>query len=414
VLLLTDRDLSDSLGAEVELRALGTPSSNVGIVNASRSRGVDDEGAPGERVFLTVANASDRTQRRDLRITVGDSELARQELELAADARQHLSFLLPLGAPALLAELEHDQLELDDQAWLAPLAPRTLALASELPASELHLLGLSQAPGDLERWLALVPESFEASTPSLAHLAIGDGTHGVDERRWELSLVARGSERSDLIGPFLADKRHPLLAGLTLEGIVWSIEPELVLPGAPLVSAGNTPVLTEERVDGGRRFHLNLDPQRSSLQRSPDWPILLSNLAQLRRRELPGPERTNLALGEPLVLRGEAGVQDYVLIGPEGERAIQATGTLVIDELDLPGLYQLEQDGMQVASFGVSFLDAAESDLRRLATAQRASDAKAGQLAAGASGLQLALLAMALVAWALDWLVLRPRRGSSA
>jgi len=414
VLLLTDRDLSDSLGAEVELRALGTPSSNVGIVNASRSRGEDDDGAPGERVFLTVSNASDRTQRRLLRITVGGDELARQQLELAADARQHLSFLLPLGAPALLAELEHDQLELDDEAWLAPLAPRTLALSSELPTSELRMLGLSQEPGDLERWLALVPESLEASGPSLAHLAIGDGTRGVDERRWELSLVARGSERSDLIGPFLADKRHPLLAGLTLEGIVWSIQPDLVLPGAPLVSAGNTPILTEERINGGRRFHLNLDPERSSLQRSPDWPILLNNLAQLRRRELPGPERTNLALGEALVLRGEAGVQEYVLIGPEDERVIEAAGTLVIDELDAPGLYQLEQGGTPIASFGVSFLDAAESDLRQLATERRASDAKAGQLAAGASGLQLALLAIALVAWALDWFVLRPRRRRTA
>ena len=414
VFLWTDRDLSDSVGAEVELRAVGAPLENVGVVHASRTPGENAAGEPVERVFLTVQNASERPAARELVLELGGAPFAQQRLEFAPEARRHLSFELERGAPSLVVHLEPDALQLDDQAYLAPLAPRTVALAAELGADELRLLGLSQAPGDIERWLQLVPESVAAAPPSLAHLALGDGTRAVDERRWELALVAEGSERSDLIGPFLGDKRHPLLAGLTLEGIVWSIEPGRALPGAPLVSAGNTPILSEERTNGGRRYHLNLDPARSSLQRSPDWPILLANLAEMRRRALPGPDRSNLALGEALTVRGLRGSEALVLRGPEGEEELAPAQTLVIEQLELPGEYELLADDQLLARFGVSLLDGAESDLRELSQLVRASDAKSAALEAGASGWQLVLLGLALACWAADWFVLRARKREAA
>ena len=106
-------------------------------------------------------------------------------------------------------------------------------------------------------------------------------------------------ERNDWIGPFLIEKRHPLLSGVTLEGVIWSASPTFARSGSPLVSAGNRPLLVEEREDGRRVFHANIDPLRSTLVRSPDWPILLANLAEMARDELPGPDRTSLATGEP-------------------------------------------------------------------------------------------------------------------
>ncbi|MEQ1893803.1 MAG: hypothetical protein ABL998_14770, partial [Planctomycetota bacterium] len=224
------------------------------------------------------------------------------------------------------------------------------------------------------------------------------------------------SERRDLIGPFLADRTSALLEGTTLEGSVWSVDPALVLPGAPVVSAGNDPILSEERLGTRTDWHLNLDPARSSLQRSPDWPILLVNLAERRREALPGPARTNLGVGERFVYRpGDelAGAVhgerlDYELTGPlatplETTRVVPALEEVVLDGLEEPGLYRLAFAGRPVAELAVHFSDAAESDLRDALPGVRAPELASAALAAELSGVELALLMLVLVLVALDW-----------
>jgi hypothetical protein len=216
---------------------------------------------------------------------------------------------------------------------------------------------------------------------------------------------------------------------------VWSSDPALALSGAPLVSAGNQPLLTEERRGARIAWHLNLDPARSSLQRTPDWPILLANMAELRRAALPGPERTSLAVGERLVYRpgGElAGVVAsdeplrYVLDGPldslldspfnsmsppaasaaRAQREIPALEQVLVDGLEEPGLYRLLFRGAAVAEVAVSFMDAAESDLRDARPGKRPAELESGRMDAELEWVELALVAAALALALLDWRVL--------
>src|SRR5439155_11416259 len=69
------------------------------------------------------------------------------------------------------------------------------------------------------------------------------------------------------------------------------------------ISAGSTSLLS--RLNGTRTtaFLLNIDLERSNLGESPDWPILLSNLIELRRDDLPGLRRWNYHLGEDVRFR---------------------------------------------------------------------------------------------------------------
>ena len=94
-------------------------------------------------------------------------------------------------------------------------------------------------------------------------------------------------------------------------------------PGLPLVLAGERALLSEESSAGGTRITLNLDPKRSNLPTSPDWPIFISNLMEHVRARLPGPAAVNVRLGELLLFRnpdGPEAVASLVLVDPRGQR----------------------------------------------------------------------------------------------
>ncbi|MBM3990377.1 MAG: VWA domain-containing protein [Planctomycetes bacterium] len=420
VLVVSDQFEPEAFPASVELVSVGEPLDNWALVHAVRSREARATGGVVEKVFLSVASFARAPRRLPISVRAGGAEIARQEVSLGARERAHLSFEVPAGVGALEVLLPTDGLECDNVALLVPPSARTLALHSELPESDLRALGLAD-PGEpnIARWTALVPHSTAAGDLAGAHLVLARGVQS-GPASWTLSFEPQGESRRDLIGPFLVERGHPLLAGVTLEGLVWSIDPQLVLPGVPLVSAGNQAILTEERSGARVLWRINLDPARSSLQRSPDWPILLANLAELRRAELPGAVRPNLHIGESvryrpgaeLVRAGGEELARYELEGPLGasastKREVAALEEVVVDGLEEPGLYRLSHQGRPVADFALSYVDAAESDLSTALPGARAAEGGSAELDTGLSGAELALVALAALALLLDWWFLR-------
>ena len=408
VTLLTDQFAPEGLPPEVSVVALGSALENLAITRATRLRG-GEEGPGRERILITVANFAPRSRLAQVVLETQEEVLATKELELEAGDRQHFRFEVPVGTPALVARLEGDRFPIDDTALLLPPPPRTLALAAQLDEDEHRHLGLRSAGSadPIDRWLSLISESSAATELEGADVAIAHEVVG-GPATWCLTLEADGSERLDLLGPFLVEKRHPLLAGVTLDGVVWSSCEGLVLAGTPLISAGNLPLLTEERVEDRLVFHLNIDWRRSSLHRSPDWPILLDNLAELRRRELEGPRQVNLAAGEVFYYKGR-GPADYVLRGPDGERELRALDTLAVEDLEAIGAYDLLRDGESVSRFAVHFGDDAESNLQRLSAGERLSAIELAEERAGSSWVVQLLAVGAMLALLLDWFFLRPR-----
>ena len=232
---------------------------------------------------------------------------------------------------------------------------------------------------------------------------------------------------SHLTGPFLVDPVHPLLRGVTLDGVVWSMDESATDTAAEnsvtLVFAGETPLVTETLdPNGARHWRLHMDPELSNLGRSADWPILLANAAEERRSTLPGPVATSLSLGERFQWRG-APDGPMELVSPDGKaHPLKRTNNIdvVTPRLDQVGLWSLRKtSGDLLQTFGVSLASAGESDLStRSAQVQPALDPsqldRATKRGAGDSWVEAALMLAALALLALNWWVLRERMPAQA
>jgi hypothetical protein len=277
-----------------------------------------------------------------------------------------------------------------------------------LPDVDTHALAVDRA-------LASIDGVLREADPRQAQLVLSAQPGALAAGRVELVVTgaAASGPGTSFVGPFLLDRRHPLLAGLTFEGVVWTTGANMA-PGLPLVLAGARPLVGCEDVGEALRLTLDLDPARSNLAASPDWPILLSNLVDAARARRPGLSASNVRVGEEILWRRQAGVAadaTHELVGPDGSRQV-AHGVGVLGWVATrPGLYRVEVDGQPGGEVAVRFDDAAESDLTRLGTTTRAARATPGGSASEAAAggrLEATVLALLILAAVLgDWTVLR-------
>ena len=152
--------------------------------------------------------------------------------------------------------------------------------------------------------------------------------------------------------------------------MVWAAAAVTNSPGdTPVLLAGNTPLLsTREDALGRRHLTLNLNPGLSTLQNTPDWPILFWNLLSWRISEMPGLKESNARLGAEVILKttGEA----VTVTQPDGEKkSFPKTGGELALATPTPGIYSVTM-GAVTNQFSVNALAADESDLSACATGQ--------------------------------------------
>jgi hypothetical protein len=163
------------------------------------------------------------------------------------------------------------------------------------------------------------------------------------------------------------EKQHPLLEGVALAGVVWTGAAPVGAAAYPLVSAGDQPLIA---LMGGRNGRpedgilFDLDLERTNLIRAPDWPILVSNLVEWRRANLPGPERWNYRIGEWVRIR----------LGrdPKGplrfrigaiERNLTSGRVIEFIAPGTGGLLEVLEGSDVIYALGVNFLDDQQSNL---------------------------------------------------
>lgn len=419
VIVITNHYQPDSFPAQVELVSHGKPAPNFALVHASRTR------APGaragaalsaERIFLSVANWGPLEATTTLKLSRAGQVLEQRSLTIPARDRASVAFDLPQSAPLVEATLDEDALAIDNLVRLPPAPPRSLALFSDLGLELRARLGLSdpsRGEDNLERWSAIVPDSRIVARAEDAHLAISEAPVGSGATACLVIEDSKDTVR-DFVGPFLMEKRDPALEGVLLDGVIWSAPQEPALAGAPLISAGSEVLFSEDREAGRAVWRLKLDGTRATLARSPDWPILLSNLAEQRRAQLPGFSRSSVQVGESVVYRAGAELAQavstqvvYVLSAPDGStREFVPRSELWIDAVEDPGIYSLALDGAKLGEFAVSFVDGRESDLATLSNGHRPSSVAADAPELEFAWIELALALLALGFLLVDYLVL--------
>ena len=346
-------------------RAFGRAIANVAFVNVVRSAAGGGEGTDG--CLAEVANFSPRPATVRLEVVVGTGGAAvTQEIALAAGELGRMRFKVPAQAKAELrlspSGLTTEALDLDDRAVLLPTIGRSVRVRLELGDEELR---------------ELIGEAVKASGRAILsgnrpEVVIRDSGQGGEEATgsWSLQVVA-GDPAVPYLGPFVLDRAHPLASGLSLGGVIWGVaEPggdaEKLDAGRPVITAGDVALLRDrEMVDGRHRLTLYWSHTLSTLQRTPNWPVLWLNLLEWRARSIPGVRESNLRLGSWAAVGLVAGAEVADLELPDGTvRRLQTRGESLRLRAEEVGIHRLRHGG-RTDQWAVNALAAEESDLRQ-------------------------------------------------
>jgi hypothetical protein len=357
ILVLSDHQPTDpeSLGTRVRWLAFGRPAANLAITRAARSSGED-----GDRCLLEITNLADRPAQVPVAITPVPAT-ADLQLELAPGQSRRLVFSVAAGTDLVECRLPDDRLGIDNHCLLLPHRRRKVQVTNEIRDPRLHDLVLRAAA-------ATGATMVSRGEPDLVLSDRGRRSPQGDE--WVVRLLAE-PDAAAYVGPFVLQRRHPLTAGLSLEGVVWGAGRGTALPGEPVVTAGNLALISDTSDRQGRHtIRLRWRPELSTLQLTPDWPILIANLISWRRQALPGPERSNLRLGETVAIHAPAAVERLQVLASDG----QSFTAPVVDRRamlapDQPGLWQLRA-GARTYQLAVNATSPQESELRGAAAGE--------------------------------------------
>jgi hypothetical protein len=397
-LVVTDhapqQDLNDSL---LQWWSFGSSQPNFAFVNAARTLR-DDE----DRVLLEIANLSSSPGSTTLSVEAGESNNP-QSIALGAGETRRVILTLKPGAPTLKARLSDDALLVDNEVTLLAESGRNVRV--DLRARDAAVRAM------IEKAVASSPNvSLSANNPELVitdEVKDGTGANIEDAEAWTLQII-RENDAASFLGPFVIDRSHPLAEGLSLGGVIWGAGKSRQLPGTPVVNAGDVPLLTDVERAGTHELRLRLRPDLSTLQESPNWPILIWNLINWRAQAAPGLRQKNLRLGGDAALTVELGVESVNVVDPHRlTRRFAARDKSVSIRADVAGVYEISANQNRY-SFAANALQREESDLTQSSSGHWGNWADSTALQWEYRSVAWVLLLLALGALAVHaWLIAR-------
>ena len=419
MLFLTDTlPLRASLPANLEVVAVGRKTANVAI-NAARWT-FDQTTGKGE-IYIRLQNTSPTPLTGVLKGQLATRQAVfEQKVTLNSQQAAPFTFTVPGGLQRVDVEFlcAEDGLPIDNRVTLIEPHLRSVKVAVNLPEGAAKRL--------FSRVLKVLPEvTLTNAEQAQLQIAPAATSPPAKPQTWFLGVgplkpeAADRKAAKDLAGPFLLEKRHALLEGITLGGVVWGGVQPLSGQYIPLISTGSNTLLAQLRGLSTTGFVMNLDFTRTNLPESPDWPVLMNNLLEMRRDALPGLRRWNYRLGEVVRLRlyeGEDPRPDapVVLKSGAGTRTLTRESVLEISGLDQTAIYELTEGTESLGQFAVNFFDATESNLQTLSTGEIKPQLELNDpgILIDNSFSWLLWLATAIILGFIvaDWYVLKPQR----
>jgi Ca-activated chloride channel homolog len=366
LMVLTDEPPSIAKEANVEKAAegvvwvsVGECLPNIGITGAQRT--ISQQQGKGA-VSLALSNFSSSHSRRRLTIAAEGKEVSSQDIDLPPGASS-LNLPLPPGLPAVKVSISDDALRRDNEVTLIEPLPQEVGV-------EIHLAE-GRGRQALLKALRAISGVLVAEHGHLAFVKATDLDRPSPPGVWRVgfghppaTLAAPGEPR-DYIGPFVPEKRDALMDGVMLGGVVWTGAAPLIAGLHPLVSAGDRSLiaLSGRYPEDGILFNIDLD--RTNLIRAPDWPILISNIVEMRRKSLPGPERWNYRIGEWIRVRLDHEPKSALKFRCGNIEHTLPAGRSIEFVAPAPGgRVQVMEGDSVLFELGVNFLDENESNLQ--------------------------------------------------
>lgn len=398
ILVLTDRAPAEGLpdGSRLRWQAAGRPLENVALTYADRTWG-----AGGVETLLVEVTGFGLTRRKAevavRALGAGGGPLAVKAVELAEGLPARVRVELPAGAGDVEVALPEDALPADGRVRLVAQRPRPVAV--EVRVADERLAACARRAAE-----ASGRAVFGAAQPQLVFADAA--AEAADAPFWQVVFGrAEGGVRL-AGGPFLADRSHPFLEGVGLEGLVWTVGTN-VLSGRGLAFAGSVPLLTLEASSRQPpRVRVLADTAGATFLRSAAWPVFVWNVLAACAEAQPGPSARNLRVGERAVFAVPKGESRAVFETPSGVRELPARGGRVAWSPTETGLYRMRGCGPDEGRFAVNLFAAEEADLRGCASGVWGGAEVGGGLArsyrslawaAGAGALVLALAHQSLL-----------------
>ncbi|MHB1425891.1 MAG: BatA domain-containing protein [Gemmataceae bacterium] len=353
LLVLSDREPPTELPkGRVQWWSFGQGRGNIAIVNAART-----PHESGERCLLEIANFSDIAEETTLVLETGEPPKESQRSTLNLPPRETRRVILTLAdkTPMLSARIDDDDLTIDNRVSLLPSAAHPARTMVRIKDETLRQL--------IEK--ALRASRHAEMVEKEPDIVFSDGAEMAKDAgdAWVVRLLAE-RDAVPYAGPFVLDRNHPLTEGLSLQDVIWGAGKEQAIPGAPVILAGNVPLLADvETRTNGHELRLRLRPDLSTFPDAPGWPILMWNLLQWRASVKPGLHRVNYRLGEQVAMTFAAPRPSVAVIRPDGTRqTMPVQERRLVVRPDEVGVWSIEADE-ESASFAVNALSADESDL---------------------------------------------------
>ncbi|QNN21244.1 hypothetical protein HED60_02830 [Planctomycetales bacterium ZRK34] len=350
VLVITDHEPAiKPEGGRIQWWAYGRDRPNVAIVNATRSNEGDRD-----RLLIELANFAAQPVRVPLKISHDGTTLQQQTVNLAERQTRSIFVDVPTQTPVLTVRLGDDELTVDNHVDLAPVQTPPVRV------------GLAINDASVQQYVQRAIEATDRAALVTAgeQLLITDRTAATNApHRWVIHLQ-RDEPAQAYLGPFVIDRAHPLSEGLSLSGVIWAAGESQSLPGRPIITAGNITLLSDVEYPSGRHdVHLRLRAELSSMQNSPNWPILWWNMIAWRAEHMPGPRRVNVRVGETVVVNLPQNIETVRVMNPVGEAIdLAVTDHKVSMPADAAGRYEIAA-GSDTYALQANVLDREESDL---------------------------------------------------
>ncbi len=202
-------------------------------------------------------------------------------------------------------------------------------------------------------------------------LVISDrGDRSPEHDEWLVRLINE-PDAVPYAGPFVLNRSHPLTEGLDLRGTVWAAGRSSGMPGQTLIAAGNVVLLSDAADSIGRHtVRLRWHPERSTVQLTPDWPVLIANVVSWRQSGLPGAERSSCRLGESVRVVLGHDLTSVQVRRPDGSSTRrEVVNRQLVLEPDEPGLWTVTHpDSKMLVPIAVQAIAPDESRLSAAVT----------------------------------------------
>jgi len=366
ILVITDHapeNLSENQ-AHIKWWAFGEKQPNVGFVNAKRIRREKHD-----RYFLEAANYSDKIIQTEISVGLGSkSGIQRKSLRLRPHEIKQLIFDLAAGNEVFHARIKKDVLRADNEVFLVSQEKKPLGVLISIADENLDPL--------IRKTINVTGMAKIGAQNSDIIFTDDASSFSENNSAWIVRILKTGKTKA-FVGPFVVDTSHPLTEGLFLEGVIWGAVEESLTKGAPVITAGNIFLLNDfKKLNGQRELIVNFDLRKSTLQNTNNWPTLIWNILNWRKKELSGLVNSNVTPEIDAVLNVKNNINKVIIIDPEGkkiEKNVQTEKVFIASEK--PGIYKIYTDKV-LHMFASNMLSPDESNLENSSTGRWGSWSK--------------------------------------